>query len=488
MSQTAVKKLKELDDRYARAKREAEATGGGIDQDGAAQLQRIETRINRIKDELKRNGKLMEFEAEDMNDPKAGQVPLGSISWGGRYKGNLWAITDVNGDIVRGGPSLILKDMATMNQMGALALKAIEDLETLDKQWRAEHDAVRKATSDASSDVKTLGADVKKGQNGALAKRVKGDRDFFTDVNGYIEKLEVAEGLFRKIPGAEKDFEAASFKLNAVVYQYEVDKASDRYKGKEEELEQLKKDIEEAQELFEDVVEFALNIAKRDWMDAAANAISYLGKKEIEAAYEPELNTLKDELEALKKDVKELKDKQFVSAIEGARADLESAAIRLENAQADFKTALEQLARVQANARNELNESSSTKVVGKLIVGRAQQLKAITTAQTACRRYLELSKRGSTRISEIGNNYGYVGTFLTDAAKVDPAFNPTTLYARTLEFSARANVVMLDNWRTWVAHVQGECSKALKWLDVGDKGPMAPFKEAISLVKQGMSA
>jgi hypothetical protein len=198
---------------------------------------------------------------------------------------------------------------------------------------------------------------------------------------------------------------------------------------------------------------------------------------------------LKDELEALKKDVKELKDKQFVSAIEGARADLESAAIRLENAQADFKTALNQLARVQANARNELNESSSTKVVGKLIVGRAQQLKAITTAQTACRRYLELSKRGSTRISEIGDNYGYVGTFLADAAKVDPAFKPTTLYARTLELSARSNVVMLDNWRTWVEHVQDECNKALKWLlDERDKGPMAPFKEAITLVKQGMSA
>jgi hypothetical protein len=488
MSQTALKKMKELEDRYAKAKREAEATGGRIDHDEAAQLKRIETRITRVKDELKRTGQLKEFDAEEMNDPKAGQVPLGSVSWGGRYRGKFWAITDINGDIVRGGPNLILKDMAAMNHMGALALKAIEDLETLDKQWRAEHDAVRKSTSDAASDVKTLGADVKKGENGALAKRVKTDRDFFADVNGYIEKLEVAEGLFRKIPGAEKDFEAASYKLKAVVYQYEVDKATDKYKDKEEELEQLKEDIEEAQELFEKVVEFALNIAKKDWKDAAANAITYLGKKAIDAVYEPELNTLKAELESLKKEVKQLKDKQFVNAIEGARADLESAAIRLENAQADFKTALEQLARVQANARNELNESSSTKLAGKLIAGRAQQLKAITTAHSACRRYLEISKRGAGRIAEIGDNYADVGTFLTEAAKVDPAFKPTTLYARTLELAARSNVVMLDNWRNWVEHVQGECTKALKWLDEGDKGPMAPFKEAISLVKQGMSA
>ena len=413
MSQTVLKKLKELDDRYARAKKEAEATGGGIDREEAAQLKRIETRIKRIKDELKRTGKLVDFDAENVNDPKAAQVPLGSINWGGRYRGRLWAITNVNGDIVRGGTSLILKDMAAMNHMGALALKAIDDLETLDKQWRAEHDAVRKASDEAANDVKTLAADVKRGENCTLAKRAKEDRDFFTDVNSYIEKLEVAEGLFRKIPGAEKDFQAASHKLNAVVFQYEVDKASDTYKDKEDELEQLKKDIEEAQDLFKDVVEIATNIAKGDWTDVAANALSFLGKKTIDAAYEPRLNTLKEELEALKKEVKELKDKQFFNAIEGARADLESAAIRLENAQADFKTALEQLARVQANARNELNESSSTKLVGKLIVGRAQQLKAITAGQTACRRYLELSKRGSDRISEIGDCYGNVGTFLT---------------------------------------------------------------------------
>ena len=36
-----------------------------------------------------------------------------------------------------------------------------------------------------------------------------------------------------------------------------------------------------------------------------------------------------------------------------------------------------------------------------------------TAGQTACRRYLELSKRGSDRISEIGDCYGNVGTFLT---------------------------------------------------------------------------
>ena len=488
MSQGTLQKLNELEDRYAQAKRAAEASGGGIDQDEAAQLKRVATRIHRIKDELKRTSKLMVFDAEDMSDPKSGQVPLGSLNWGGRYRGKFWAITDVNGNIVRGGPSRILKDMAAMNQMGALVLKAIEDLETLDKQWRAEHDAVRKATADAANEVKSLAADVKKGANGALAKRAKNDRDFFADVNGYVEKLEAAEALFRKIPGAEKDFVAASFKLNAVVFQYEVDQATDRHEDKEDELEQLKKDIEDAQEFFKDVVEVALNIAKQDWKDVAANAISYLGKKAIDAAYEPQLNTLKDQLEALKKEVKGLKDKQFFNAIEGARADLESAAIRLENAQADFKTALEQLARVQANARNELNESSSTKQVGKLSVGRTQQLKAITAGQTACRRYLELSKRGSARVSEIGDRYGAVGTFLTDASKTDPAFERTTLYARTLELSARSNVVMLDNWRNWAEHVQGECTKALKWLDEGDKGPMAPFKEAISLVKQGMSA
>jgi hypothetical protein len=47
-------------------------------------------------------------------------------------------------------------------------------------------------------------------------------------------------------------------------------------------------------------------------------------------------------------------------------------------------------------------------------------------------------------------------------------------------------VVELDEWRNWVSHVQGECTKALQWL--GSNGPMAPFDQAISLVKQGMSS
>jgi hypothetical protein len=321
-----------------------------------------------------------------------------------------------------------------------------------------------------------------------LAKRVKKDKDFFSDVNGYLEKLELAEGLFEMIPGAEKDFEAASYKLKEVVFAYEVDKTSDKYKDKEEELEDLKKEIESTQELFKEVVEIATNIAKQDWKDVAANAISFLGKRAIDAAYEPQLNTLKQELEGLKQKVRELKDKQFFNAIEGARARLESASIRLENAQSEFKTALEQLARVQANARNELNESSSTAIAGKLIVGRTQQLKSIAAGQTSCRRYLELSKRGSDRISEIGDKYGMVGAFLDQAAKADPAFNRNKRFAKTLELSSRSNVVELDEWRNWVKHVQSECTKALQWLDQGSKGPMAPFDQAISLVKQGMSS
>jgi hypothetical protein len=490
MSQTAFKQLDELTKRYTKVKQAAEADDGVIDAEEKGQLERIDKRIKAIKGELQRQGKLKEitFDAEDVNDPVVQQVALGPINWGGKYRGKFWAITNVDGDVVRRGERFPSSAMAKMNEFGALALAAMADLEKLHAQWRSDYDVVRKATDQAAADVKTLGADVNKGENGALAKRVKGDRDFFGDVNGYLEKLELAEGLYKKIPAAEKDFEAASHKLKEVVFAYEVDKTSDQYKDKEEELEDLKKDIESAKELFKEIVDMALNIAKQDWKDVAANAISFLGRQAIDAAYEPRLNTLKQELETLKKKVRDLKDKQFMSAIEGARAGLESASIRFENAQSEFKTALDQLARAQANARNELNESSSTAIAGKLVVGRTQQLKSIATGQTSCRRYLELSRRGAERISEIGNKYGAVGSFLDQAAKVDPAFSSDKRYAKTLELSARTNVVELDEWRNWVSHVQSECTKALQWLDQGSKGPMAPFDQAISLVKQGMSA
>src|SRR3954464_5208204 len=46
-----------------------------------------------------------------VNEPSTKQVPLGHLKWGGKYRGDLWAIPDRNGNAVSGGDTRQLKDL-----------------------------------------------------------------------------------------------------------------------------------------------------------------------------------------------------------------------------------------------------------------------------------------------------------------------------------------------------------------------------------------
>ncbi len=411
------------------------------------------------------------------------QVPLGQLSWGGRFRGQLWGITDKNNAVVRGGGSGPLKDIAAMNNLGERALQAIAGLDALEKRWSSERDVVRKAALHGVGDLKKLEQALP-----AMRKRMKGDGDFFSDVDGYLIALEAAEAVVGKIRKAEKDFDKASHELQAAVLAQKVDETGKQVEGAEGELKQLQADIEEAKKIFGGVLETVIQVAKQDWEGLATKAISFLGEKTIEAHYEPQLKELKQKLAAAKSEMVRLKSSELVSRIEAARSGVESAAIALENAQGEFRTALGQLARKQSNAKNELKESSSTAIAGQMIAQRTKQLHSIATARATCGRYLGDSAGVSANMAKISHQYALVGSWLDGAAKADPAFSRETPYAKMLELSSRSNTVMLDRWRDWVDSVQGECRRALAWIDdQGAKGPMAPFDQAITLIKQGLS-
>lgn len=409
------------------------------------------------------------------------QVPLGPIRWGGRLRGKMWGLTDTNGSVVRGGASTQLRDMAKMNNLGERALQAIAGLEALDGKWRSEHDALRKTFERAESDLKKMEQALP-----AMRERNKND-DFHNDVDGYLVALEDAEKRVREIPKAEKDFLAASKKLDKAVNGLEFEGAKKDYEVAKQDYEKLQADIKEAKRIFGTVMGIAIQIGKQDWKGLATRALSHLGEKSIKAAYAPQLNQLKQELVAAKNEMARLSTAGLILEIEAARFALEAAAISLENRQHDLKTELERLARKQANASNELKESSSTAIAGQMISQRGKQLNAISTAQALCAQYLSDSAGVSKNMEQIAYEYALVGSWLDKAAKADSAFARSTPYGKMLEQSALSNSVELGDWGAWVEHVQDECAKARKWIIApGAKGPMGPFDKAIILVKKGM--
>jgi len=411
----------------------------------------------------------------------AKQVSLGALRWEGKYKGKLWGLTDKSGAIARGGK---LKFMARLNSLGERALVAIAELETVAGDWNADVDAVLEAAVQAGKDLKAL----KKSQP-AMRKRMKNDPDFFGDVNGYLVALKGAEKIVGRIGKAEKDYNQAVILLEAEVAAKQGDDAGEDAKSKQGAVNAKEAEIKEAKRIFGDVMKLVIQVAKQDWKGLATKAVSHLADKYVVASYASELKELKKELSAAKNKVKAFKTKELVKRIEAAAVGVESAVIDFENAQAELTTALGALKRHQANATNELKESSSTAIGGKLLVQRAEQLHSITMARNSCGRYIRESAVVSKNIAQISLNYIQMTSWLASAAKTDPAFGPNTPYGKMLALSAGSNASKLDNWVAWDKHVRSECTKALKRVtDPGPKGPMAPFDEGITVLDEGLTA
>jgi len=481
--------LEQMEETYEAYSKEF-SRDGSITPDESAVLKRVSAKLAQLRKEIDGQERKHEAKADaasgeasvTLGEPSIGkQVALGKIHFGGKLRGTMWGLTDKDGAVVRSGIGL-MKDLARMNDLGERALKAIDGLESLDATWRAKFDIAHKATQRGEVDLKKLEQAIP-----AMKKRSKRDGDFFNDVDGYLVAMEKTEDVIRRIPKAQKDFERFSHELNKAVFELEFAEAETKYNVTKDKLDQLKADMKQAQGIFGSVMGIAIQIAKQDWEGLATKAVAFVGEKTIEGFYTLEMDELRSELSAAKSEMTRLKTAGLVSGIEAARAGLESAAIGLQVVQREFKTALDQLVRKQANARNELEESSSTAIAGRMIEQRTQQRSLVATARSTCERYLGDSAGLLKSVALISREYSQVGSFLEAAAKVDPAFRSGTPYVKMFELSARSNVVSLDHWGNWVEGVQDKCRQAQQWLAVqGPKGPMGPYDRAIERVKQGL--
>jgi len=420
----------------------------------------------------------------------ARQVPLGPVRFGGRTKGRLWAMTDPRGAIVRGGSGSHLKPLSQLNELGAWVLQAVADHAAREDQWRQGVALARKSAEKARSDLKVLKREGSRGETalGQAMERRLDESDFFGDVDGYLDAQERAEGLVGVIRKAEKDFDRATHQLDAALSAAAYHEVEKDLKDKQEELEQLERDIEQAKRIFGQVIGIVNQVRKQDWEGLATRVISQVATRSIEAKWAPEVAKLKEELASAKKQMRRLKTEELVSQIEAARAGLESAALAFENAREELDTALGQLARHRKNASHELKESSSTAVAGRLIAQRAQQLYAVTRTRQLCEAFLRDTRKGTQRLLQISRQYSLVGSRLDRTARSEPAYARGTMLRKTLEQSALSNAVLIDQWQTWLEKkVQPECAQALKWLTKdGPTAPMAPFDEAVELLERGL--
>jgi hypothetical protein len=408
-------------------------------------------------------------------EPIIVEEPLGPLRWGGKYRGDFWALANTKGEVVRSGGGGLSNDLARINGLGTRALAAIADLETLDGKWRSESSVVRKATDQGATDVKAL---VK--AKPAISKRNEKEDDFLGDVNGFLTALKDAEEKTKQIRKAEHDLDEAVELLNAAVYAFEFNEEEKKVKRTEDEIKKLNDEIAQAKSIFKNVMEIATKVAKQDWEGLATKAISAYADAVIDAAYAQQLDELKKQLSEAKKKMGQLKEKELVSRINAAHSKLESATVALDIAQSNLAKFLENFKKIQRNARNELNKSEDTKIAGKMIDDRTKQLNSIAAARATCRKYLNDSKRVAKAMSLISDQYSQVGTFLDKAVKIDPAFDQNKPYGKKVYLLSIKNAVSLGNWSAWVSGVQSECSKALQFFDQqGDKGPMGPFDQAI---------
>jgi hypothetical protein len=411
-------------------------------------------------------------------------VLMGTIlDWNARKGGRdskLWYLVDRSGAVVRRG-GRELQAMARMNQLCEEMLNVTIDIVTLDQEWHRKISEVWAAVKAAHKDVEQLEKVLP-----AITGRMDTDPDFFGRVNNYLVALTKPESAIGVIAAAAADLKEAEADLRVAVTDLQIERVRDELKIKNEEMEQLKKDIAEAKRIFKSVISIVKQVADMDWKGLATRALDYLEEyaidKTIEADYEQDLKRLQQELANANAKLRKLTTQKLVDAIEARVRGVEAATTRLTNAQKGLNTAVKELGRYRADAQNELNDSKSTALAGKLLGERGKQVLTIASARSLCDRFTNMSAAVSNDVSSLATDFGTVFKLLQKPAESDPAWG-------TARMSAEYDRV---NLKMWADHSlkgrQNECSKARKWLDEnGAKGPMAPFDDAIALIHQALS-
>ena len=351
----------------------------------------------------KAGGKVKTIDFEDgdtivAGEPTVRQLPIGQIVWAnGQGKRQIWGLIDTAGELAQGGATWHEKSLAKLNLAAQDGVSLVVGLQGIEDKLRLDLFKVRNAVKEGAkglAEVKKLGP--------AIAKRMKGDDDFYDDVKDFTKALAEAKKSAKGVSKAAKDFEAATGALQAAVFDDKTYHAKKDVAAAEAAVGAKQAQIDEAKAIFKKVVDIATKVVKQEWGAIASMALDYAQDKAIDAAANALVaGRLIEQLEQLKTQLAEAKAKvdQFEQGALDARlqekhAALEAAAKALEMAHDALHEAVSDLPGAQRNAINELNESPSTAPAGKMIAARARQIGDIEAARASCAEYLRLAGQG----------------------------------------------------------------------------------------------
>ncbi len=417
--------------------------------------------------------------------------PLAAISWKGHH-GTLYAMTDTSGNIVTGGGNnMRLRDMSEMNTAGKAAVAHIAQINQLETTWRQDIDMVRKALDQSAADIKKVEV-----QMPAVSAQHSKDDNFVRDVDAFLTATSQAESIIERIRTAKQGFDEATLGLKKEELWKEFHEKQKEVKADEAAVKAKEAEIARAKKFLGEVYDIAEKIVHQDWAGLAAQALDFAKDTVkgavidslVDARYGAELAVLQNKLAKDQAAAENLNDEALKTAVDKARVGLSKAASELENVRNDFVRAAEHVGRVQTMASDRLKKSPKTAAVGAMLEQRGRQVHAINTARSACEFYLRISAAERRKMSVLSNNYGRVGSWLTEAAAEDPKYNRSQPYAKSLELASLGNSVELGNWDAYANSVESDCKQLLAWVtDATGNGPMVHFDRLVNLTKEALA-
>jgi hypothetical protein len=444
----------------------------------------------------KAGGKVRTIDIEEgetivAGEPTVRQLPMGRVVWAnGQGKREIWGLIDIAGELAQGGGTWHEKSLAKLNLAARDGVDLVVGLQGLEDKFRLELFKVKSAAKEGAkglAEVKKLGP--------AIAKRMKGDEDFYEDVKGFTTALAAAKKSAKEVAKAAKDFDAATHALKAAVFDEKTYQAKKDVEQAESAVNKKQAQIAEAKAIFNKVLDIAGKVVKQQWGAIASMALEYAQDKARDVAAETLVaGRLIEQLEALKAQLEQARTK--VGEFEKGALDekllemqdrLESAAKALEMSHDALHEAVAELPGAQRNAINELAESKSTAPAGKMIEARAKQIGDVEAARAACAEYLRLADKVDARMKHVIDLFRQIGPFLEKAAKDKPYYAEDKPYGRELYRASLKNSIAFADWSMSIPAVKREAEDAVKWLAKTDAdGPLGSFDQAIESTRKDL--
>lgn len=414
----------------------------------------------------------------------ATQQVLGHLRWG-THQGVLYALADGDGDEVEKGRGAQWRDMALANAGCRGLVAAHANLGAVEKKWRAQSDA-------------TYGAALLKRVSDAMAavsKRKADDPAFRAALQQYYKKFDEVKRLALDIEVKDSDFNARLSHLGSVLKTGEIEKAAAYVKMTEDEIAQVRADIEAAKGILGKVLSLGSSIQGFAAAPTAAGAIGLisqgvteLGGVIIEGQYAAQLGQLEAQLDGAKAQLAKLKTEKYQHDVDEARAQLKGAATQCKIAAEAFSSAVNEIGWMRATAMDEARKAPSTKVVGEAFEGIKKQRDAIRTLKGACEVYIKQVDGVTPGVNKLRDHFAYISDWIQRVSQVEAQLAPDSPWGRATELAGRKNAVELGEWLNHMPFVRGECTRALQAaLDKSAAAAIAPYEEAVRRVNAALA-